>query len=239
MSYTDSVNAVEGLLLVDKPEGWTSFDVVHYVRNIVARLSNKKPKNTKVGHTGTLDPAATGLLVLCIGSYTKRVPELIKQDKLYEVEMTLGKTSTTADKEGDITTTSSDKPEKSEVEAAVMSFIGNITQVPPAYSAVKVNGKRAYELARQGKTVQLEPRSVTIHALTDITYEYPIVRFRAHVGSGTYIRSLVEDIGQKLGCGAYMSGLRRLQVGEFNITDAVQPQALSEENLQKTLVIKS
>ena len=233
------MNAVEGLLLVDKPEGWTSFDVVHYVRNIVARLSNKKPKNTKVGHTGTLDPAATGLLVLCIGSYTKRVPELIKQDKLYEVEMTLGKTSTTGDKEGEIATVSTEKPVKKEVEVAVMSFIGNITQVPPAYSAVKVNGKRAYELARQGKSVQLEPRSVTIHALTDITYEYPIVRFCAHVGSGTYIRSLVEDIGQKLGCGAYMSGLRRLQVGEFTIADAVQPQALSEENLQKTLVIKS
>lgn len=233
------MNHVEGILLIDKPQGWTSFDVVNYVRKIAAHIEGKKPKNTKVGHTGTLDPLATGLLVLCIGAYTKKVPELIKQDKIYEVEMTLGKTSTTGDAEGEITDKSDKIPEKLDLENTTQLFTGDIEQVPPSYSAVKINGKRAYQLAREGKTVQLEPRKVHVYEIANLSYNYPIVTFTAHVGSGTYIRSLVADIGDKLGTGAYMSGLRRTKVGDYLLEQAVQPQTLSEENLQKTLVITS
>ncbi len=221
---------------MDKPQGWTSFDVVNYVRKMVAELEEKKPKNTKVGHTGTLDPQATGLLVLCVGSYTKKVPELIKQDKTYEVELTLGKVSTTGDSEGEITGVSDKVPSKKDVAGVISGFVGEIEQTPPAYSAIKVNGKRAYELARAGKEVKLEPRIVTINSINDVEYEYPKVTFTADVGSGTYIRSLAEDIGEKLGTGAYMSALRRTKVGDKSIDDAIDPKKLTSEFLQKTLV---
>lgn len=225
-----------GLLLIDKPQEWTSFDVVNYVRRMVAELEGKKPKNTKVGHTGTLDPQATGLLVLCVGDFTKKVPELIKQDKTYQVELTLGKTSTTGDSEGEINDVSDLKPTKNKIMECVNSFIGEIEQTPPIFSAIKVNGKRAYELARAGKEVKLEPRTVKINSISDIVYEYPKVSFTADVGSGTYIRSLAEDIGQKLGAGAYMSSLRRTRIGESLIDNAIEPKAVTLEFLQKTLV---
>lgn len=225
-----------GLLLIDKPQEWTSFDVVNYVRRMVAELEGKKPKNTKVGHTGTLDPQATGLLVLCVGDFTKKVPELIKQDKTYQVELTLGKTSTTGDSEGEINDVSDLKPTKNKIMECVNSFIGEIEQTPPIFSAIKVNGKRAYELARAGKEVKLEPRTVKINSISDIVYDYPKVSFTADVGSGTYIRSLAEDIGQKLGAGAYMSSLRRTRIGESLIDNAIEPKAVTLEFLQKTLV---
>lgn len=225
-----------GFLLIDKPQDWTSFDVVNYVRRMVAELEGKKPKNTKVGHTGTLDPQATGLLVLCVGDFTKKVPELIKQDKTYQVELTLGKTSTTGDSEGEINDVSDLKPTKNKIMECVNSFIGEIEQTPPIFSAIKVNGKRAYELARAGKEVKLEPRTVKINSISEIDYDYPKVSFTADVGSGTYIRSLAEDIGQKLGAGAYMSSLRRTRIGESLIDNAIEPKAVTLEFLQKTLV---
>ncbi len=225
-----------GLLLIDKPIGWTSFDVVNYVRKMVAELEGKKPRNTKVGHTGTLDPQATGLLVLCVGGYTKKVPELIKQDKTYGVEITLGKTSTTGDSEGEISEYSSNKPETEDLKRVFSEFIGVIKQTPPSYSAIKVNGKRAYELAREGKEVRLEPREVKINSITEIDYNYPKVSFVTDVGSGTYIRSLAEDIGKKLGSGAYMSALRRTRIGDRSIVDAIEPKKVTLEFLQKTLV---
>jgi tRNA pseudouridine55 synthase len=227
---------INGLLLVDKPRGWTSFDVVAYVRNIAAKLENKKPKNVKVGHIGTLDPEATGLLVLCVGLYTKKVPELIKKDKTYEVEITLGKNSNTGDAEGTLTDVSSNKPNKDEVIKAANDFVGVQMQTPPIFSAIKINGKRAYELAREGKEVILNPREVTIYEILNISYEYPLVRFTTSVSSGTYIRSLVESIGEKLQTGAYMSNLRRTAIGNFNIDNAISPKSLTEENLQNTLV---
>lgn len=226
---------MNGIVLIDKPEGWTSFDVVNYVRKMVARLVGKKPKNVKVGHTGTLDPSATGLLVLCVGSYTKKVTELIRHDKTYQVELRLGQKSTTGDKEGEITEVSDKKPSEAEVMRVIKKFIGEISQTPPAYSAIKVNGKRAYELARAGKEVNIASRIVNIHSITDIEYEYPIVRFTANVGSGTYIRSLAEDIGKDLGTGAYMSALRRTVVGGYTIDKAYAISELTEEDLQKTL----
>ncbi|MCA9328396.1 tRNA pseudouridine(55) synthase TruB [Candidatus Saccharibacteria bacterium] len=227
---------MEGILLVDKPEGWTSFDVVNYVRKMVARIEGKKPRNVKVGHTGTLDPAATGLLMLAVGKkYTSQMPDLMKKDKTYQTELTLGKTSTTGDKEGEIASISETEPTLEDVQAALKQFVGEISQVPPMYSAVKVDGKRAYELARSGKEVKLKPRKVTIYSINDIIYSYPIVMFSARVSSGTYIRTLAADIGEKLGCGAYMSNLRRTAIGDAEVAKAYAVSGLNEELLQKSL----
>jgi tRNA pseudouridine55 synthase len=212
---------MQGVLLVDKPAGWTSFDVVNYVRRIVATAEDKKPKNVKVGHTGTLDPFATGLLVLLIGKeYTKRAGELSKADKTYEITFQLGATSTTGDPEGEITSVSDVKPTQKDIEAALEKFRGPIQQVPPAYSAIKINGQRAYKLARAGKEVIIEPRPVTIHSLELVDYNYPEVKLVAEVSSGTYIRTLVEDLGQFLNTGAYTTDLRRTKIGGFDLRRA-------------------
>jgi tRNA pseudouridine55 synthase len=227
---------MEGILLVDKPAGWTSFDVVNYIRKMVAQAEGKKPKHVKVGHTGTLDPFATGLLVLLIGKeYTRKAGELSKVDKTYEVTMRLGETSSTGDPEGEITPVSDVKPTKEAIEAALKQFTGEIEQVPPAFSAIKINGQRAYKLAREGKEVKIEPRKLTINRLELLDYSYPEVKFVADVSSGTYIRSLVEDIGQTLGMGAYTSVLRRSAVGNFTIGQAQSVSDLSAEALAKAL----
>jgi tRNA pseudouridine55 synthase len=227
---------MQGLLLVDKPTDWTSFDVVNYVRRMVANAEGKKPKNVKVGHTGTLDPFATGLLVLLIGKeYTKRAGELSKLDKTYEVTMTLGKTSSTGDPEGEITVVSDNEPSLKEIEAAVTGFRGLIEQVPPAYSAIKVNGQRAYKLARAGKEVVIEPRKVTINSLEIVSYDYPEVKLVTNVSSGTYIRTLAEDIGKVLGIGAYTSALRRTEVGKHLIGGAIEPKLLTLDIIEKHL----
>lgn len=231
---------MQGILLVDKPKGWTSFDVVNYVRKIVAAEQGTKPKNTKVGHTGTLDPLATGLLVLVIGKeYTRKVPILSKQDKVYEVTMKLGETSTTADDEGEKTAVSNTIPTPEAIAGALEAFTGQIMQVPPAFSAMKVNGKRAYLLAREGKEVVLEPRPTTIYSSEHTSYEYPYVHFTCKVSSGTYIRSLVVDLGKHLGTGAYMSDLRRTQVGAFNLPDAIDVQGITAELIQSRLLTMS
>lgn len=228
---------MEGILLVDKPDGWTSFDVVAYVRKMVARIEGKKPRNVKVGHTGTLDPAATGLLVLCIGkAYTSQIQTMIKHDKTYEVELTLGKNSSTGDREGDFTDVSSTRPDENVVVDVCRKIIGEQEQIPPAYSAVKVNGVRAYKLAREGKEVKLQPKQITVHSVKNIIYAYPRVQFTASVSSGTYIRVLAEKIGENLGTGAYMSALRRTTVGEYKISQAYEVSALTPELMQKVLV---
>lgn len=220
---------MQGILLIDKPKGWTSFDVVNFVRKMVAAAEGKKPKNTKVGHTGTLDPLATGLLVLLVGKeYTRKAMELTKFDKTYEVTMKLGETSTTGDDEGEKTAVSDTTPTKKAVLEALEQFRGEIMQVPPVFSAMKVNGQRAYKLAREGKAVELEARPVMINSIKFTNYEYPFVAFTADVGSGTYIRSLVEDIGKLLGTGAYMSDLRRTRVGTFELSDAAAVDGLDE-----------
>jgi len=227
---------MQGVLLVDKPKEWTSFDVVNYVRRMVAQVEGKKPKNTKVGHTGTLDPLATGLLVLLVGKeYTRKATELTKLDKTYEVTMRLGQTSSTGDEEGEKTAVSDTVPTPEAVLEALDAFQGQLMQVPPAFSAMKINGQRAYKLAREGKEVALEARPVTIYSNTLTSYEYPFVKFTSEVGSGTYIRSLVEDLGAKLGTGAYMSDLRRTKVGQFSIADAVAKDALNTEDLPAML----
>lgn len=226
------MSAKQGLLLVDKPAGWTSFDVVNYVRKIVAGTEGKKPKNVKVGHTGTLDPFATGLLVLLIGKdYTRRAGELSKLDKTYELTMRLGQTSNTGDPEGEIIPVSDTVPSLEALQQALEGFRGVISQVPPAFSAIKVNGQRAYDLARQGKAVTLEPRQVTIHRLELVDYSYPEVKLVADVSSGTYIRTLVEDLGAMLQTGAYTTQLRRTKVGSYELTGAIDIKNVSAEQL--------
>jgi len=223
---------MDGLLLIDKPKGWTSFDVVAKVRGMMKRSGIDKPK---VGHTGTLDPLATGLLVLTLGTYCKRAQEFSKLDKTYEVELELGKTSTTDDAEGEVTPTKQPIPPEIPIKSAIADFIGMIKQTPPAFSAIKVDGKRAYKLAREGKEVKIEPRNVTVYSIENIKTTEAKVSFTAKVSSGTYIRSLVRDIGEKLGCGAYMSDLRRTTVGKFLLDDALQIEDLSAGKIQKHL----
>lgn len=208
---------LNGYLLVDKPAGWTSHDVVAKVRNTLKKETGQK---VKVGHTGTLDPFATGLLILMVGNYTKCAAEFSKLDKTYEAELGLGSISTTGDPEGEIIKKSDKNPSKEEVEEILNSFIGEIEQTPHKFSAIKIGGQRAYKLARAGKDVVLEPRNVTIYSIENVEYEYPKLKFTAKVSSGTYIRSLAEDIGEKLGTGAYLSSLRRIKVGNSNVEDS-------------------
>lgn len=229
---------MKGLLLVDKPAGWTSFDVVNYVRKIVAQAEGVRPKQVKVGHTGTLDPFATGLLVLLIGKeYTRRAGELSKLDKTYEVTMRLGQISSTGDPEGEIEAVSDTAPGVEALKTALKRFTAVIEQTPPAFSAIKVNGRRAYKLAREGKEVKIEPRKVTINRLELLDYAYPQVKFVADVSSGTYIRSLVEDIGRELGTGAYTSALRRAKVDRYDIRNAQQVKELSVSNITNLLTL--
>jgi tRNA pseudouridine55 synthase len=219
---------VDGILLVDKPREWSSFDVVAKVRGILRQETGKK---IKVGHTGTLDPLATGLMIIVVGSYCKRASEFSKLDKTYEVTMKLGQTSTTGDEEGEKTATSDGKPSLDELQAVLGGFMGEIDQVPPIYSAIKINGQRAYKLARAGKEVTIEPRRVSIYELTNVEYNYPTVKFTVGVSSGTYVRSLVQDIGTKLGTGAYMTALRRIEVGQFRVENATLVTELGIDKL--------
>ncbi len=209
----------EELLLIDKPAGMTSFGVVARVRRLLSQRAGGK---VKVGHTGTLDPFATGLMILLVGKGTKRSNEFLKLDKVYEAEIVLGATSTTGDPEGEITQTTNrtDEIAKIELEAALAQFTGEIQQIPPAFSAIKINGQRAYKLARKGEEVIMPARTVTVYGLELIEYSYPVVRIRTHVSSGTYIRTLAEDIGQTLGVGAYCRELRRTKVGDYSIEQA-------------------
>ena len=228
---------MQGLLLIDKPSGWTSFDVVNKVRRIVAVSEGKKPKNCKVGHTGTLDPLATGLLVLLVGKeYTRRAQELTKLDKTYEVTMKLGETSTTGDDEGQKTAVATIVPTPEQLQKALRRFTGDIMQTPPAFSAIKIDGKRAYDLARAGKEVKLEARPVTIGSIKLTNYAYPFASFTCDVSSGTYVRSLVEDLGNALGTGAYMSALRRTRVGQFYLENAAIISEIAPDTLEQFLI---
>lgn len=217
-------------ILIDKPAGWTSFDVVAKTRSIIKSETGKR---VKVGHTGTLDPFATGLLIILIGSATKSAQEYSKLDKTYEVEMTLGQTSSTGDPEGELTKISTRAPEQNEIEQTLENFVGEVEQIPPKFSAIKVGGKRAYQLARAGKEVNIEPRKVLIRKIELTSYVYPKVLFTCHVSSGTYVRTLCEDIGKQLKTGAYCSALRRTKVGDFDIKDAQNLQNLDISAIMK------
>jgi len=207
----------DSVLLVDKPAGITSFGVVARVRR---RLSEHLGKKAKVGHTGTLDPFATGLMIIVTGKECRNAMNYSKLDKEYEAVFRLGQVSTTGDPEGEITNVSTDIPTKDAIEAALEPFRGEITQRPPIFSAIKINGRRAYDLARKGEAVEIPERQVTVYSLELLDYVYPDVRVRVHVSSGTYIRSLAEDIGKLLETGAYCAELRRTKVAEWSVDDA-------------------
>jgi tRNA pseudouridine55 synthase len=213
----DLSKSKDGIVLVDKPVGWTSFDVCAKIRGQIRAEYNAKgekptKRQLKVGHAGTLDPFATGLLIILLGDATKRADEFLKFDKVYEATIRLGQTSTTGDSEGEINEVKNTQPSREQVEDVLKQFIGHITQVPPAYSAIKINGQRAYKLARAGKEVEIPKREVVIYSLDLVNYSYPELKIRTHVSSGTYIRTLAEDIGRELGVGAYCKELRRLSI---------------------------
>ncbi len=213
---------IDGILLIDKPANMTSFGVVARVRRVLSQQQNKK---VKVGHTGTLDPFATGLMIIVVGKECKQAGMYSKLDKVYEATIRLGQTSTTGDPEGEITDVSEKVPTKEQVEAVLGQFRGEITQQPPIYSAIKVDGQRAYKLARKGVEVVMPTRQVMVHSLELNGYSYPDITIRAHVGSGTYIRTLAQDIGSALGVGAYCVQLRRTTISDWQIANA---QTLSD-----------
>jgi tRNA pseudouridine55 synthase len=217
-----------GFLNVDKPAGMTSHDVVVAVRR-------RLPRRTKVGHAGTLDPFATGVLVLGIErAATRRLALVQQQTKRYHAQITLGATSTTDDPEGDIQEVAAAvPPSQEELQQALERFVGEIEQVPPAHSAVHVDGRRAYELARQGRAPELPPRRVTIHAIELLEYAWPTLTLDVRCGTGTYIRALARDLGEALGVGGYCSALRRTAVGPFTSESAVP---LKEVNLARDVI---
>jgi tRNA pseudouridine55 synthase len=223
---------LSGYLLVDKPASISSFGIVARIRRIIREETGHK---IKIGHTGTLDPAATGLMILVLGSYTKRAAEFSKLDKTYEAELTLGLVSTTGDKEGKISVFSKIQPKEDQVAEVINEFIGDIYQVPPAHSAIKIGGQRAYKLARQGRPVKIEPRKITIYDINHVAYDYPKLRLTASVSTGTYIRSLAADVGNKLGTGAYLSNLRRVSVNKFNVKDAISTGNLTVDIIKRNL----
>ena len=204
----------------------TSFGVVARVRRTLTEEYNRdtipgvKRRRLKVGHTGTLDPFATGLMILLIGKATKRSNEFLKLDKVYEATIHLGQTSSTGDPEGDITDVNPRIPTGQEIRQVLERFVGEIQQVPPIYSAIKIDGERAYKRARKGETVDMPSRTVTIHSIELLDYAYPELKIRTHVSSGTYIRTLAEDIGSILEVGAYCTALRRIRVGQVSIDQA-------------------
>lgn len=210
------------VLLVDKPLHWTSFDAVRKIRNLV--------RIKKVGHAGTLDPLATGLLIICTGKFTKKINEYMAQEKEYTGTFTLGATTPTYDlesKPGNFKPV--DGVTTSVLEEATKKFTGEIMQVPPAHSAIKVDGKRVYELARQGKEVKLEPRKIIIKDFEITGTEFPLVHFRVVCSTGTYIRSLANDFGAALGCGAYLSRLCRTRIGNYKLDDAMSIETFEQK----------
>lgn len=226
----DNIFADGQVLLINKPLEWTSFDVVRKLR---AQMKIKK-----VGHAGTLDPLATGLLILCTGKFTKRINEFMAQEKEYTGTITLGSTTPTYDLESE--------PENFrdytaitpvQLEAVTKTFTGEILQVPPIHSAIKKDGKRVYELARRGEQVELEPRKITIKVFEITAIEMPLVYFRVVCSTGTYIRSLANDVGAALGCGGHLSSLCRTRIGEFTLDKAMnmeQAQTMIKEALHQS-----
>ena len=208
---------MDEVILIDKPQGMTSFGVVARLRRV---LSNQVGKKVKVGHTGTLDPFATGLMIIVTGKKCREAETFTKLDKWYEAEIILGKNSSTGDPEGEITDVSNYEPSLEEVQRVISQFVGKIEQTPPIFSAIKINGERAYKLAREGKLVEIPKRVIEIYSLELLAYEYPKLKIRTHVSSGTYIRTLAVDIGEKLGTGAYCENLRRIKIADYSIDAA-------------------
>jgi tRNA pseudouridine55 synthase len=211
--------AFHGLLVLDKPRGLTS-------RDVVDRAQRLFPRGTKIGHTGTLDPLATGVLVLCVGATTRLTEYVQRMPKTYRAGIRLGSRSDTDDADGKVTPVAdSPAPDRAAVEKSLQGSIGDIEQVPPGFSAAKVSGRRAYALARRGEEVTLAPRRVCIYGIDLLAYDYPRLAIEVRCGKGTYIRSLARDLGERLGCGGLIETLQRTRVGPFTIEQALPVEA--------------
>lgn len=220
-----------GIIIINKPTGLTSHDVVDRLRQITGIR--------KIGHTGTLDPLATGVLVLLVGTATKLSNQFIGLDKTYQAQIKLGYTSNTDDREGGIKPTNSKtKPSLADIKAVLQKFTGQLNQVPPMFSAKKIQGKKLYELARQGRSVDVPSKPVTIYKIRLIQYHYPDLEIKVECSSGTFIRALARDLGRALGTGAYLTGLNRLAVGDYSLDQAVELNQLTASNWQKFLIKK-
>lgn len=222
------------ILLIDKELGWTSFDAVNRVRNIIQKKINKK---IKVGHAGTLDPLATGLLIICTGKYTRKITDFQELDKKYTGSMVIGASTPSFDLETRVEKSNPPLQELPDIQVLnelTKSFIGEVSQIPPVFSAMKVKGERSYNLAREGREVELSPRIIKINS-----FKIPASRsieegifeldFEIHCGKGTYIRSMAKDFGQVLGTGAYLSALRRTGIGEFNVKESQKIEEFSNK----------
>ncbi len=220
--FKKEYNFIAGeVLLFDKDLDWTSFDLVQRVRNTLCRQMGIK--KLKVGHAGTLDPLATGLMILCTGKATKKIESFQQKEKVYVATIKLGATTPSFDMETEENSRNdiSDITEK-DLEKAIKKFEGEIEQVPPVFSAVKVKGKRAFEFARNGKDIELQPKKIVIKEIKQQHFEPPFVTLQVTCGKGTYIRALARDLGKELGCGGYLTNLRRTQIGDFKVDDAMK-----------------
>ncbi len=216
------------ILLIDKPYEWSSFQALNAVKWAIRKKFDLN-KKFKIGHAGTLDPLATGLLIICTGKFTKKIPEIQGQVKEYVGTITLGSTTPSYDLETEVDHTypTSHITEKA-IEEILPRFLGNIEQVPPIFSALKKDGKRLYEFAREGKQVEIKSRSIQIHKFEITRFALPEVDFKVVCGKGTYIRSLAHDFGKALQSGGYLSRLRRTKIGEFNVSNAISPEVFKQ-----------
>ncbi|MBU1119938.1 tRNA pseudouridine(55) synthase TruB [Patescibacteria group bacterium] len=224
---------IDGILLIDKEEGITSYDVIR-------RLKHLLPHKYKIGHAGTLDPFATGLLIILVGKATKLMDTIHGLEKEYEVTAEFGYATDTQDCTGEkIHTAPTTSPiGQEELETQIKeNFLGNISQLPPIYSAKKVNGQKSYDLARQGKEVELKPKDIHVTDFEIIKYEWPFVTFRIACSTGTYIRTLVNDLGEKVETYATAVALRRTRIGEFNVDEAISTKAINESSLESIMGI--
>ncbi len=230
MRYKESkdFDFIQGeILVLNKPLDWTSFDLVQKVRNMLCRLM--KIKKLKIGHAGTLDPKATGVMVLCSGKSTKQIDEIQADEKEYIATIKLGATTPSYDletEENEHFETSHISKEL--VERTLLQFVGSIEQVPPAYSAIKVNGKRAYQFARKGKEIELKSKTLVIEEIELLRFDMPELELRIVCSKGTYIRALARDIGVKLNSGAYLTGLQRTRIGEYTLEQSLNLEELAE-----------
>lgn len=209
------------VFLLDKPLDWTSFQAVNKLKYKLKREFKELPKKFKIGHAGTLDPRATGLLIVCTGKFTKKIPEIQDAPKEYWTEIKIGVQTESYDTEKpEILPTDISHITDEDIHRAIEKFIGKIDQKPPIFSAIKIDGNRAYDLARKGEDVEMKSRKTTIHYINDIKIDLPLISFTVGCSKGTYIRSLAHDIGQELGVGAYLTQLRRTKIGDYSVDDA-------------------
>ncbi len=222
-----------GLLNINKPAGATSRDAVNRVEWLLRQIAKRDGgKPAKVGHAGTLDPLATGVLVLCVGPATKLIEHVQRKPKRYRGTFLLGRRSPSDDIELEPEPLpDAPVPTREQIEAALPTFTGVVRQVPPAYSAIKINGQKAYDLARAGEAPEMKPRPVTIHEVAVVSYGFPELVLDIRCGSGTYIRALGRDLAESLGTGAVMSALERTEIGAFRVEEGVDPHTLDEESL--------